>query len=541
MANPFNIIRTRNTIGVAIVALILIVVINIIGAGKSDFFGLLNSLIAFAIAGLATALCWYYWSHLDKADPIERIWWLLGIGLGLWTVAEAIWNLLLLTVDEIPYPSIADLLWVGGYAFFFFPFFLLYRLLKTNPNPKILAPILGFAVIYIVVVTAYVIAPIVQDPGSSLLEKTLGALYPIGDLIITLGAIILALALMGGAFSWVWTSITVGFLSMSLSDILFTYADWNGLYMPDGSLNSLSLVIDMTYILGYVLIAIGIYIQLQYTVHDIEEPLVSRYKSVLITQNETYRTVKITLFTNAENNIISASPSMAYLLPSEKDLLDLDGMPFNQALGLEYESAQQLLEDTRRNGAISRRLIDLTAADNQPIKAQLSGIANFNESNRYIGSDIIITIPINEDKLVSGIKPEDLPAIGAEGGITAESPKEKLIATFFGGKIRALYIIVSRFGGIYVARSLQRTFNTNALHLGVDVRIDGPNIIFDSKTRDVTLYKELLRSTMNYASVVVSFDVLKREIEKWESQLDPSLIQAGKDAGIYGFRLDVKP
>jgi hypothetical protein len=394
IVNPLSTARIRNTIVVSIFAVIVLVVINIVGAGKSDSFGFINSIVSFVTAGLATGLCWYYWSLINKADPIKRIWWLLGIGLALWAIAEAVWTLLLLMGDEIPYPSIADILWVAGYAFFFLPFFLLYRLLKIDPSSKIIAIVFGIAIIYVAVVTVYVIAPVVQDPGSSLLEKTLGALYLIGDLTVVLGASFLALALMGGAFSWVWTFIAVGFLFQSLSDTLFTYADWNGLYMPDGSLNFLSIVIDTSYILGYVLAAIGIYIQLEFTVNDIEEPLVSRYKTVLNAQNEAFQTVKITLFTDIDNNIISVSPTMVYLLSPEKDPLDLDGTPFNQAVGLDYESAQQILQDIRKNGFVPSRSIDLSAADHQPVKAQIAGIANFDASNHYLGSDIIITVPI---------------------------------------------------------------------------------------------------------------------------------------------------
>ena len=81
-----------------------------------------------------------------------------------------------------------------------------------------------------------------------------------------------------------------GFCSRPVSDTIFAYADWNGLYLPGGSPNLLSVVVDVTYLLGYLLIAIEIYIQIVFTVNDIEEPLVSRFKSVSDAQNETFQT-----------------------------------------------------------------------------------------------------------------------------------------------------------------------------------------------------------------------------------------------------------
>ena len=542
ITNLLSNVRIRNTIILALVGLIVYVFINVYGAGYLNFLGTLNAFITVVIAGCATGFCWYYWSILNKADPIEKVWRILGIGLGLWTVAETIWSFQILRGGEISYPSLADGLWVAGYVFYFLPFILLYRLLQINPSARTIAGVFGFAILYIIVVTVYVITPIIQDPGSSWLEKTLGAIYPIGDLVVAVGASLVALALMGGAFSWVWTFIAVGFLSQSFSDTLFTYADWNGLYMPDGSLNFLSIMVDMTYILGYALVAIGIYIQIEFTVNEIEEPLVDRYRSLLDEQNNSLKSVKITLFTDSEDNIISASPAVAYLRSSEKGSLDLYGMPFYQAVGLDADYARQLLQDMKENGTMSSRSFNVLAADNQPAKAKISGTPNFNVADRYIGLDIIITLRINADLIVNGIEAglEEELAATTDGESAEERLNKKLVPAFFVEKVHVLYVITSRFGGANAAKSLERIFNANAGRLHLTVQMDGPNVVFDSKTHNLPLYRELLKSIINYTIAISSLEVVRREIDKVERQLDREMIQAGKDTGLYGLSMEMQ-
>jgi hypothetical protein len=440
----------------------------------------------------------------------------------------------LVLIGSEVYPSIADILWVVGYVFLFLPFFLLYRLLRITPDTKVVALVFSFAIAFVTLAAVYVILPIVQDANGSLVQKALGVVYPIGDLIIALGALVLALALLGGAFSWVWTFIAVGLLFQTFSDTLFTYADWNGLYLPNGSVNLLSVVVDVTYLLGYVLLALGIYIQIQFTVNDIEEPLVSRYKSVGDAQNELFQTVKITIFTNAEDNLISVSPNIAYLLPPEKKSLDMDGLPFDQVIGLDRENAQEILRYLKENGSMSNWVVNLTAADGPSVTARMNGIANFNVSGVYIGSDIFMSVPIRVGELAMG----ELTAVDMLAGDAPENAIRKLTSTFFAEKINALYVTISRFGGANAARSLQRTFNANARRHEIEVQMDGPNIIFDTKNHDVSIYRNLLRDSVNYAIAVVSLEILSREIEKWESKLDPVLVQAGKDTGLYGLKLE---
>ena len=52
-----------------------------------------------------------------------------------------------------------------------------------------------------------------------------------------------------GAYGLAWRLILMGFVTVTIADLFFSYADWNGLYYPDSQANLLSTVaVDMLYI-----------------------------------------------------------------------------------------------------------------------------------------------------------------------------------------------------------------------------------------------------------------------------------------------------
>lgn len=218
-------------------------------------------------------------------------------------------------------------------------------------------------------------------------------------------------------------------------------------------------------------------------------------------------------------------------------------MPFYKAVGLEAVYAGQLLQDMKENGNSFSRSFDVLVVDNQVARAKISGTPNFNVANRYIGLDVIITLRTTADLTVAGFEtgPEDDLTDATNGESAEERLNKRLLAAFLAGKVHALYVIISRFGGANAAKSLERIFNSNAHRLNLDVQMDGSNIMFDSKTQPLTLYRKLLKSVINYVIAVASLDVVRKEVEKVESRLEPEVIQAGKETGFYGLSMEIQP
>ena len=171
-------------------------------------------------------------------------------------------------------------------------------------------------------------------------------------------------------------------------------------------MNTVSVTVDMTYISGYLLVAMGIISQIQYTLHDLDEPLIERYRSVLDDEVEAYRVVTMQFFTNAENRIISASPVTGHLLHTDRRTTDLDGMLFHDAAHIDVEFSRRLFQDMLENGPVINRSTTMLLPDRKSTRAYISGVSNFNIANRYIGSDITLTVRLHQDQLPAVMDPD---------------------------------------------------------------------------------------------------------------------------------------
>ena len=74
-------------------------------------------------------------------------------------------------------------------------------------------------------------------------------IYPIADVFLIFGGLVLFEMFKGGKLSKVWLLLSLAFISTAIADTLFSYFDWNGLY----ELGSPYDWIDFLWILSYLL------------------------------------------------------------------------------------------------------------------------------------------------------------------------------------------------------------------------------------------------------------------------------------------------
>ncbi len=211
---------------------------------------------AFLAAGQGMRL----WRSFGRGEVLRAIWLSLTLGLLLWALAEGVaayYEFILR--QDIPYPSPADALWLLAYIPLSAGLYLRFRSLRVVLEARqwayVLLPFLAILVLGLILV----ILPLLLDTSyGTLVERLIGAAYPVGDLMLLLGVLLSALALAGGELGRMWRLVAGGFLVVAVSDLLFTYASWNGLYVYDSPVNWLTAVIDLTYLASYILIGIGV-------------------------------------------------------------------------------------------------------------------------------------------------------------------------------------------------------------------------------------------------------------------------------------------
>jgi len=218
---------------------------------------------------LATVFSFAAAARFDRGRPQRRVWYLLGTGMALWTVAECIWTYLQLGAGrQVPYPSFADIIWAVGYAPLVLGLFLGYRSLgaRLRTRQRIVA-----VVIYAALFTAlagWMLAPMCGDlPAGRWAEALLGSYYLIGNLTLAFIASLSLIVVWDGLIGRPWLAITIGMLLFALSDTAFAYAAWVGTYAVGRNL--ISGVIDVVYLGAYLCIALGAYLQATLSLADV--------------------------------------------------------------------------------------------------------------------------------------------------------------------------------------------------------------------------------------------------------------------------------
>jgi hypothetical protein len=208
-------------------------------------------------------------SRFDHGLPQRRVWVLLAAGLGLWAVAEGIWMYFQIGAGrDVPYPSLADIIWGIGYVPLILGMFLGHRGLGVRlPTRQRIVAVIVYAVL-LAALAAWLVAPMCGDlPAGSWDEALVGSYYLIGNLTLAFIATLSLIVVWDGLIGRPWLSITIGMLLFALSDTAFAYAAWVGTYAVGR--NAISGVIDVVYLAAYLSIALGAYRQATLSLADV--------------------------------------------------------------------------------------------------------------------------------------------------------------------------------------------------------------------------------------------------------------------------------
>jgi len=212
---------------------------------------------------VAIIFLWETYKAFKVHDSTRMAWLFVLIGMFLNFLGESSYSyqeiVLKIDLDNVAY-SISDLFWYSSYIFCIMGLVILLKEYYKSDFP-IGNPInLIICVLLLVILMAFLIVvlllPIIRDSETPFFEKMIYLFYPIFDMI----QVILACSLLfvvrkfkGGLVKAPWLLISIGFLLMGVSDIFYSYMNWNNTY-GSGSF------IDLGWNLGYLLIAMsGVY------------------------------------------------------------------------------------------------------------------------------------------------------------------------------------------------------------------------------------------------------------------------------------------
>jgi len=160
-------------------------------------------------------------------------------------MGEAIWaGYTLILGVELPYPSVADFFWIGGYIPLFVALYLYVKLFGQALTKKMLAVSIVTAVALTILVTVALLMPALGA------EKDLAAIamdfaYPILDLALFSVALLGLMIFWKGKLGSSWLLINAGILMNVCADMLFSYTTAQDIYYCG---HMLDVLFDLAYL-----------------------------------------------------------------------------------------------------------------------------------------------------------------------------------------------------------------------------------------------------------------------------------------------------
>jgi hypothetical protein len=185
-----------------------------------------------------------------KKSGSHGIAWSFFLGTAIsWCIAETLWAVYELVYNVNPFPSIADIFYIGGYPLMFC--FLTYYL---QPVKKAITKKMWVVAIIISAVLAIpsIYMAISVDQNVTILDNTLATAYPIADAIIFVPALIGVYLFFRGEVNFTWSLICIGIFCLTIGDVGFQFTTFNNTYYTGHP-------VDIILMCSYIFFSFGVY------------------------------------------------------------------------------------------------------------------------------------------------------------------------------------------------------------------------------------------------------------------------------------------
>lgn len=194
------------------------------GGGAEGFF---KTYVFSGLPILAAAVCLM---RARTAGPERTSWALIGIGMLLWAAGSIYWSAFLKQLEEPPYPSLADALYLGFYPACYVALMLLAGSRVRGISASVWMDGLIAMLAVSAVGTAFVVPSLVTDTSGDTAVVATNLAYPLGDLLL--------IALVAGGFAltcWrpgrAWALIGGGLVLFAVADSIYLYLVAHGTFV----------------------------------------------------------------------------------------------------------------------------------------------------------------------------------------------------------------------------------------------------------------------------------------------------------------------
>lgn len=201
-------------IGGCVLAMAARVVLGL-GSGLSDAI-YTQGLMSVAALGAAVGLVWRV-----IAVPEQRgVWIPLAVGVVAFALGTVLWAFWLERLEEPPYPSLADPLWLSIYPLGFVSALMVLRVHVGRIAASVwLDGVIG-ALATSAAAGALILGPLTENAEGSFAALLTGLAYPVGDLLLV-GVLVAGLLISGGRPTATSCILAVGFVAFGAGDVIY--------------------------------------------------------------------------------------------------------------------------------------------------------------------------------------------------------------------------------------------------------------------------------------------------------------------------------
>ena len=234
------------------------ILLALIGTGLAilvaTFFGkevvkIVTDILYIPVTGVFVAVASLMALRFRSTGSHGKAWLFFLVAAISWFIAETLWSVYELAYNANPFPSVADVFYIGGYPFLFA--FLMYYLkpVRRAITKKMLATAI---VISVGVTIPGIYMAYSSDPHVTLLENVLATAYPIADAIVFVPALIGISLFFRGEVNFTWSLVCIGILCFTIGDLGFQFTTFTNTYYTGHP-------VDIILMWSYILFSFGAY------------------------------------------------------------------------------------------------------------------------------------------------------------------------------------------------------------------------------------------------------------------------------------------
>ena len=505
-------------------------IMNMFVVGGDVVYLWVNNIATPGLAIITLIQLYAIWRDSTQDKTAHAVWTYLLIGLALWTIADTIWAVYALFLNiEVPYPSVADGVWIAGYFLLFVGLYAQFRTYNIHPTWQVWQNILIFTIALVALTGYFVILPIIQDFDLEKLgEGLLNILYTVVDLVLLILSFLILSTLGQGKLAVSWKIIGFGFALRAVADLMFSYATWHELYSPSADINQITAFYDFIYAISFPVIGLGFVAYRSLTAE------LSAGESVG-SQPEIARNF-ILISTNGANEVISFSDNFLALL-KRTDGQKIKGASLHKLLGLNEASVKTFETEILRHGMVDSLPFQVKHADGK-IDVRLSALAVYYEGKSFKGANIVFSTLSHlgvQDNLSVESKGMVKHILSKTGNLQRQT--KAALSAYFNAQMRGLEELVSQYSGEMIAQTMHAVINDAASEKGSQVLKDGADFVILAQPDNAMLAKvmsDLLAAARAYAIDMVGMQLVSVEVDRVNTHMDPDVMNT---VDQYGLRL----